>query len=62
MVEKKRNMVSKIQARLSQGWKDVEKLAEDTGAKVSTVKTQMYKFYKANPDKKPVKPAKPVKE
>lgn len=54
-VEKKITKISKIRARLSQGWKDVEKLAADSGASVGTVKVQMYKFFKENPDKKPVK-------
>lgn len=44
--EKKVSKISKIRTRLAQGWKDVDKLAADTGAAVGTVKTQMYKYYK----------------
>jgi hypothetical protein len=56
--EKKVGKVAKIQARLNQGWRDTDKLVADTGASMGTVKVQMYKFYKDNPEKKPVKVAK----
>lgn len=61
--EKKVTKISRIRARAAQGWKDVEKIANDVGASVGTVKVQLYKYYKENPDSKPVKVKKtPVKK
>lgn len=44
--EKKVTKVSKIRSCVNQGWKDVAKIAEASGASIGTVKTQMYKYLK----------------
>ena len=53
--EKKVSKIERIKNRLNSGWRDVEKISADSGAAVGTVKVQMYKWFKENPDKKPVK-------
>lgn len=55
MAEKKQTKISKIKSRLNSGWRDVEKIAADVGSAIGTVKVQMSKYFKENPDKKPVK-------
>ena len=59
--EKKIKKKEKIRAKLNQGWKDVDKIAEATGAKVGTVKYQIYLFRKEQGLVKPKK-SKAVKE
>ena len=42
----KGNKVKKVISCLNRGWKDVDKIVAESGAAISTVRTQMYKYKK----------------